>query len=194
MNKFDNWFFFFFFLTSTTGKLSLILYNGTDFLEGLLYLSPTRQGSMANSPTSNKLIAIACIALSFFFFFSHPFQSEICSGIGANRHASVRSAAAVCDTHCTTSVAELCGASDKSVSLGVALATLFCVPADSFHCKQYNCRKEENKKETSRLIWVIWGEKKNPDSRVFKLTLLQICVPSLSRGKHRGFNNNTWQA
>lgn len=62
-------FFFFFFLTSTTGKLSLILYNGTDFLEGLLYLSPTRQGSMANSPTSNKLIAIACIALSFFFFF-----------------------------------------------------------------------------------------------------------------------------
>jgi len=70
------------------------------------------QESMAHSLTSHKLIALACIAV----FFPHPFQSEICSGLGANHPVSVRSAAAVCDTHHSSSVAELCGASHKSVS------------------------------------------------------------------------------
>ena len=48
----------------------------------------------------------------------------------------MRSAAALSDTHRRASVAELCGAFDKSVSLRLALATLFGVPADSFHYKQ----------------------------------------------------------
>lgn len=96
MNKFGNLIIFKHF--KTTENYLLFFIKPCFFCEFSRKVSTSHlpaQKSMAHSPTSYELMALASNSWVFF----HPFQSEICSRVQANPCVPVRSSAALCDTH-----------------------------------------------------------------------------------------------